>query len=349
MGIIKKNGKWIVDYRIEKKRLRKSFSNKNKAESFYYSIKNQKNIQSVNDENLLCEFIETYKNYKFPSVSAGSQKKIKANLQIFLDYIKKSFSEKIKVTGITPKILIDFINEQNKIFAPQTINNRIVYIRELFKFAVDMQIITENPVIVKFVKEKKILPDYYSKEEIEKMITAAKGKMNYYVIINLLLYTGMRKQEMENLKWVHIDFEKNIITIFSSKDFKTKTSRSNRNIPLNLNLKNILLDWKNKELKKSEYVIHTAEGNKDMRVYEKIKYFLLKLGITGDLHKFRHTFASHLINSGVGLYEVSKLLGHTDIKTTMIYSHLCSNFLDNQINKLNFTQSALAVQTTFHI
>jgi len=160
---------------------------------------------------------------------------------------------------------------------------------------------------------------------------------------------------MENLKWENIDFENNLIKIFSTQGFTTKTEMSNRKIPLNKNLKEILLDWYKKEFKKSEYVIHTAEGNKDMRVYEKIKYFLLKLGITGDLHKFRHTFASHLINSGVGLYEVSKLLGHNDIKTTMIYSHLCPNFLDNQINRLDFTQndsivqSAPAVQTTFHI
>ena len=55
-----------------------------------------------------------------------------------------------------------------------------------------------------------------------------------------------------------------------------------------------------------------------------------------NLHTFRHAFASHLVMSGADLPTVQKLLGHKDIKTTMIYAHLAPEHLKHAINKLNF-------------
>jgi len=271
MRIFKKNNRWYIDFRLNKKRIRKDFDTKEQAEFFYllekkkiYKITEAEPIIESKSENTFKEFFQTYKNYKFPSISPATQKKINAIFEIFMDYIFSKYSDKIEINAITPKMIIDFISGQSKQFAPKTVNNRIVYIRELFKFAVDMQIIKESPVIVKFVKEKKTIPEYYSSENIKNMLTAARNKDNYFIIINLLLYTGIRKQEMENLKWENIDFENNFIKIFSTQGFTTKTERSNRKIPLNKNLKEILLDWYKKEFKKSEYVIHTAEGNKGL-------------------------------------------------------------------------------------
>ncbi|HPN32045.1 MAG TPA: phage integrase SAM-like domain-containing protein [bacterium] len=92
-----------------------------------------------------------------------------------MDYIFSKYSDKIEINAITPKMIIDFISGQSKQFAPKTVNNRIVYIRELFKFAVDMQIIKESPVIVKFVKEKKTIPQNITHPKILKICLPRRG------------------------------------------------------------------------------------------------------------------------------------------------------------------------------
>lgn len=58
------------------------------------------------------------------------------------------------------------------------------------------------------------------------------------------------------------------------------------------------------------------------------------LGLNGDIHKLRHTFASKLVMNGRPLYDVQKLLGHKDIKTTMIYAHLSPDYLKESVKAL---------------
>jgi len=63
----------------------------------------------------------------------------------------------------------------------------------------------------------------------------------------------------------------------------------------------------------------------------------MKIGIEpGNIHTFRHSFASHLIMSGVDLPTVQKLMGHSDIETTMIYAHLAPEHLKGAVDKLDF-------------
>ncbi len=182
MRIFKKNNRWYIDFRLNKKRIRKDFDTKEQAEFFYllekkkiYKITEAEPIIESKSENTFKEFFQTYKNYKFPSISPATQKKINAIFEIFMDYIFSKYSDKIEINAITPKMIIDFISGQSKQFAPKTVNNRIVYIRELFKFAVDMQIIKESPVIVKFVKEKKTIPQNITHPKILKICLPRRG------------------------------------------------------------------------------------------------------------------------------------------------------------------------------
>ena len=98
----------------------------------------------------------------------------------------------------------------------------------------------------------------------------------------------------------------------------------------------ILLKQRVNSLNK-DYVFVNGNGNpfRDDDLYHYLKPRLIKLGIKGSVHTFRHTYASLLIEAGVGLRELKELMGHSRIDTTMQYAHLYPNRLHEQVNKLS--------------
>ncbi len=81
-----------------------------------------------------------------------------------------------------------------------------------------------------------------------------------------------------------------------------------------------------------------AEEALPVRLREKLIQIAMQAGIPGlaKIHTLRHTFASHLVMSGVGLSTVKKLMGHSDIQTTMIYAHLAPDHLAEAVDRLSF-------------
>ncbi len=109
---------------------------------------------------------------------------------------------------------------------------------------------------------------------------------------------------------------------------------NNRVIPLN----NIALDIIQKQKgKHPEYVFISKSGKKihQDKPHSNLKRALNKIGLKGDVHKLRHSFASKLVMKGESLYTVSKLLGHSDLETTQIYAHLAPGYLKDAVNKLD--------------
>ena len=144
----------------------------------------------------------------------------------------------------------------------------------------------------------------------------------------------MRKGELINLTWKNVNLKKGeeTITVISSDEFRTKTGKK-RTIPLKEEAVKILKEQKGKNIK---YVFISREGKKihPKKPYHAIKKALEKANLEGDVHELRHTMASHAVMKGVSIYEVKELLGHQDIKTTMIYAHLSPTTLRSAIDKL---------------
>jgi integrase len=140
----------------------------------------------------------------------------------------------------------------------------------------------------------------------------------------------LRKSELTNLEWTDIDFKNKVLRV-QIKDFWEPKFGSARVIPMNRKLYEVL----NKMEKKSRWVFCSISGLQIRHLRRDLLHICDRLGIKNvTLHTFRHTFASHLIMAGVDLPTVQKLMGHKDIKTTMIYSHLAPEHLKLAVEKL---------------
>ena len=162
------------------------------------------------------------------------------------------------------------------------------------------------------------------------------GHLRFGQIFQLLfaVNTGMRQGEMITLEWSQVSFKDRIV-ILDNRNTLTKSKRV-RTIPLNINSLQILR--KREELKTTELVF-TFSNNKIKPDYlsRKFKGYIKSAGLNLKLtfHSLCHTFASWLVQRGVSIYEVSKLLGHSDVKVTEIYSHLRAEDLRDSVNLLN--------------
>jgi len=128
----------------------------------------------------------------------------------------------------------------------------------------------------------------------------------------------MRKGEIFNLKWQDVNFNLRLVHVSDSKNNEA------RDIPINDVLYETLKALKDKAEEGQDYIFVNPKTNKPYdNVKKSFKTALKKAGIEDfTFHDLRHTFASHLVMSGVDLMTVKELLGHKDIKMTMRYSHL---------------------------
>jgi integrase len=147
----------------------------------------------------------------------------------------------------------------------------------------------------------------------------------------LSLNTGLRRGELFNLKWSDVDFEQNNLTVSGDGAKSGQT----RHIPLNDESSNILRQWKNQPGVKSVWVFHGRDGEQFQNLRKSWVAVLTKAEIEDfRWHDLRHTFASNLVMAGVDLNTVRELLGHSDYKMTLRYSHLAPRIKEEAVRKL---------------
>ena len=241
--------------------------------------------------------------------------------------------KKIKdINDITPLMLDDFKTYLIKIGKqPKNINRILSSIKAMMRKAEMWELVAVQiwgRCTSLKVSKGRVL--FYSAEEIKKLLSSAPE--NWQLVILLGCRAGLRRGEIVNLSWQDIDLNKKLITIQPKENWHPKDYEC-RDIPIDA----LLFKALNKIENKKGSVIQT-KYNKDFTLGGISHYFiekvLKKVGLRGSLHTLRHTFASHLVQNGVDLYTVSKLLGHSSIKTTEIYAHLSPNTYQKAISNL---------------
>lgn len=177
-------------------------------------------------------------------------------------------------------------------------------------------------------KEVKGRVEYHTPDEIKQILKIFNP--DWQLIVRLGFQAGLRRGEMAMLKWKDVDFKNNQIYVAPNK------TEGYRYVPLAPGLKKALESAKKRAKKGAEFVINVGEDRYSPYYLSAFysKETKEKLPFKCGLHKLRHTFASHLVQNGVDLYRVSKLLGHSSIKMTEIYAHLAQADLKSAVTKL---------------
>lgn len=209
-------------------------------------------------------------------------------------------------------------------------------LKAAFNFAVEWGYITENPFKkVRLPKIEKNVPLFINEADLAKIISVTKRED----LKNLFLfafYTGMRLGEILNLRWKEIDLITKVIYVKNSREFTTK-SKKERAIPISGKLFNVLSEIE--ESSPDDYVFSKCKGIHLNGDYSSklFKDAVILAGLNPKIHfhTLRHSFASNLVQRGASLYVVKELLGHGDITTTQIYSHLQKDNLIQAVKLLD--------------
>lgn len=241
-----------------------------------------------------------------------SPKTIKAYLlciEFYLKYKKVGF-EKLEEENIKDFLLL--LKEKGK--SPQTIN---LYLNSI-KFFYNQVLKIYKKIDLKFAKRNKNLPIVLSKEEINKVIENT-SNIKHKLIIKLSYGSGLRVSETVNLKVKDIDMDQLLIHIKEAKGMKDRITVFPEKI-LN-DIKNIIAGKD-----KDDFVFESERGGK-LTTATAQKVFIKSLNKSNIMksatfHSLRHSFATHLLENGVDVRYVQELLGHQNIRTTQIYTHV---------------------------
>lgn len=247
-------------------------------------------------------------------------------------FLNKYFPEDI-LNELTTKDINRYIEHRIKSASIYQARKDLINICAAFNWGIVQGYIDENPCKkIKKIKVPQKLPLYYSKDEFAKLMDKI-AEEDIKDIVICAVNTGLRQMELINLRWDQIDFVERII-ILNNQHHITK-GKTVRTIPLNNNVYDIL----NRRMKKSKMKnVFTYQGNIMTQDFlsHKLASYVEKAKINPKLnfHSLRHTFASWLVQKGVSIFEISKLLGHSEIKTTQIYAHLRNENLMNAVELL---------------
>lgn len=230
--------------------------------------------------------------------------------------------------------------------APASISRIISSIRTYYRFLSSENILNENPVLlINNPKLPKKLPDVLSEKEISLIINAIQESSQFYqrdkAIIEMLYSCGIRVTELCNLEMSNLFIDEDLIRVMGK-------GNKERLLPLGVRSKKYVNEYikhsRNSHIKKSgsSFVFVSRNGNQLTRAM--INIILNKWTQVSGLkksvspHKLRHSFATHLLEGGADLRFVQALLGHSDISSTQIYTHIDKHYL-KEVYKIHHPRS----------
>ncbi len=338
MFIFKRKGIYYLEYFDEIENRKRRVSTKARLKPDALKFLTQFN-QKINERKIaryisIKDFRQEYIEYLEQSHTQSYISLAKTAFKVLVNY-----SGNIPLAKLNNRIMEKFILEH---FNRTCYGARHYYINlnAAFNKAIVWGYLTENPLRqIKLPKIPKSFPVFINNTELNLIVQNTKHR-DLQDIFLTAFHTGMRLSEIINLKWSAINLSERTIIVQNNETFTTK-SKKERLIPINDTLATVLNNRIPKVLniKLDEYVFCKYSEVPYLKDYvsKNFKKVVRKLGMNErlHLHSLRHSFASNLVQAGVSLYVVKEILGHEDLSTTQIYSHLQKENLISAVKVLD--------------
>jgi len=320
------DGKWYIDFTFSKKRIRRFGGyTKEQARNRLAKMRLEKldeqlgfkkpEREDISFEKFADEFIELY---------SKQNKKSWRRDETSLKNLKPFFKGKM-LRDVGPELVERYKAKRKTEVSPATVNREIAFLKTMFNKAVEWGRLELSPLKnVKKFKEDNGRERILTNEETKRLVEAATSHLRPILII--ALNTGMRRGEILGLKWNNIELSKRCIHIEDSKAGKP------RSIPMN----GLVIEAMSIIPQNSEYVFYNPKTKGPIQdVKTSFKTTCREAKIKGlRFHDLRHTAATRMIEAGVDLVTVSKILGHSSIQMTMRYAHPTPENMRRAVEKL---------------
>ena len=265
-----------------------------------------------------------------------------------LEHFERILGKRKFVEAITRADIDDYKAARSKEFSqqhpnrritPRTINFEVSVLRTCFNFMINERgLAMENPCArFKTLKDPKAKakrkPPTYSQEELDKLFAVCDEFEK--AVFTTLLKTGLREQEFCYLMWPDVDVRKvtkgRVRVSGDGKDGFSPKDYEERSIPIPEDVATMI----KKLPRRSEWAFPNAKGGRQTHLLRRLKKLAARAGVAdATLHKFRHTYATRLLEKGADIVTVQKLMGHSDLKTTRQYLNPDEDLKRQAVNRL---------------
>lgn len=339
MVVRKINNNWYVDFRFNRERIRKKSPENSKAGAQAYEAlyrqrlirgegleqKEEKNVPLF--QNFAWEWHKKYAlTYNSESEVKGKESTLRLHLIPFFGRTRIDRINSMQIDEYKAKMVKTSLSNKS-------INNHLTILSKCLRTAHDWEIIEKLPKITK-LKVEPVEVDFLTLEECASLLKYARGVWREMILV--ALHTGMRRGELLALSWKDIIWQKKLIAIrHSMYEGKIKSTKSNkiRYVSMSKDVYNCL----SRRKEDSGFIFSDNKKNdfSARRLNDELDKVCKRAGLRKITpHKLRHTFASQLAMAGVSIQAIQGLLGHSDIKTTMMYAHLGESSYRDAINSL---------------
>ena len=289
-------------------------------------------IEDYKKDHIIRSFLDSL--YIEKGLSKNTVSSYKNDISSFLSWLNK---KQINYQQVSGKNINEFISSLfNSGLKSSSINRKISSIKHFYLFLSKKKIIKYSPADeIETPKQEKYLPISMSEDEVERLLSSPNSnriiERRDKAMIEILYATGMRISELVNLKLTDVDFNRSVLKVFG------KGSKE-RLVPYGEKAAEALdIYLRDRKRPDSKNVFLSNRGSQITRgaFWQRIKIYIKRENLKSSIspHTLRHAFATHLLNRGADLRSVQILLGHSDLSTTQIYTHIAKQRLGEILKK----------------
>lgn len=265
-------------------------------------------------------YLEIEKNY-----SKHTLLNYRLDLEEFFQFIDKTLIEQVDYL-----VLRKYLGQlRTKKLKPRTLSRKLSSLRSFYRFLHKEKFVKNNPALLLLSpKLDKILPKFLSEEEMEKFIESPSDKkesgLRDRAILELLYSSGVRVSELVALNAEHVDLISQIAKVAGK-------GKKERLVPVGSKAVKAIKGYLDNRIKQTSALFLNKNGTRlsDRAVRTIVNKYIKQASINTEIspHVLRHSFATHLLNRGADLRSVQELLGHVNLSTTQIYTHVSTDRL----------------------